>query len=37
MPPGVDTHDIQIERCLARIKAKTENLDKYAVPWPPRS
>jgi hypothetical protein len=29
MPPAVDTPDIQIERCLARIRAKTSNLDKY--------
>jgi hypothetical protein len=28
LPPAVDTPDIQIERCLARIRAKTSNLDK---------
>jgi len=28
MPPAVDTHDTQIERCLARIRAKDHNLDK---------
>lgn len=28
LPPAVDTSDIQIERCLARIRAKTTNLDK---------
>ena len=27
MPPAVDTLDTQMERCLARIRAKTENLD----------
>ena len=27
MPPGVDTIDTQIERCLARIRAKQTNLD----------
>jgi hypothetical protein len=32
MPPAVDTPDIQIERCLARIRAKKNNLDKYAIP-----
>lgn len=32
MPPAVDTPDTQIERCLARIRAKTENLDKYLIP-----
>ena len=29
MPPGVDSPDTQIERCLARIRAKQTNLDKY--------
>jgi len=29
MPPGVDSTDSQIERCLARIRAKQTNLDKY--------
>jgi hypothetical protein len=29
LPPAVDTPEIQIERCLARIRAKTTNLDKY--------
>lgn len=33
MPPAVDTPDTQIERCLARIRAKNENLDKY-LPLP---
>ena len=32
MPPAVDTPDIQIERCLARIRAKSTNLDKYVLP-----
>jgi malate dehydrogenase (oxaloacetate-decarboxylating)(NADP+) len=31
MPPGVDSPDIQIERCLERIRAKETNLDKYFV------
>ena len=31
MPPGVDSPDIQIERCLARIRAKNSNLDKYSA------
>lgn len=31
MPPGVDSPDIQIERCLARIRAKQTNLDKYVL------
>jgi len=32
MPPAVDTPDIQIERCLSRIRAKTTNLEKYVIP-----
>ena len=35
MPPAVDTPDIQIERCLARIRAKPSNLDKYTLNCPP--
>jgi len=27
LPPAVDTHDNQIERCLSRIKAKSTNLE----------
>jgi malate dehydrogenase (oxaloacetate-decarboxylating)(NADP+) len=31
MPPAVDSSDVQIERCLARIRAKSTNLDKYLL------
>ena len=35
LPPAVDSPETQIERCLARIKAKKENLDKYLPGYMP--